>query len=53
MKIDAGDCLPLDAVADVPVAVAEVVARAMHRDRDHRHDDMASLREDWERARGQ
>jgi serine/threonine-protein kinase len=53
MKIDAGDCLPLDAVADVPVAVAEVVARAMHRDRDHRHDDMASLREDWERVRGQ
>lgn len=52
MKIDAGDCLPLDAVADVPVAIAEVVARAMHRDRDHRHDDMASLREDWQRARG-
>jgi serine/threonine-protein kinase len=52
MKIDAGDCLPLDAVADVPAAISEVVARAMHRQRDHRHDDMASLRAAWERARG-
>jgi serine/threonine protein kinase len=51
MKIDAGDCLPLDAVADVPPAVADVVARAMHRDRDRRYDDMPSLQAAWERAR--
>ena len=30
MKIDAGDCLPLDAVAEVPAPVANVVGRAMH-----------------------
>ena len=53
MKIDAGDCLPLDVVADVSPAVADVVARAMHRDRDRRFDDMASLRAAWQRARHQ
>ncbi|MGD8317129.1 MAG: serine/threonine-protein kinase [Myxococcales bacterium] len=51
MKIDAGDCLPLDAVTDVPRAVADVVARAMHRDPDRRYQDMADLRAAWERAR--
>lgn len=52
MKIDAGDCLPLDAVADVPASISDVVARAMHRDRDHRYEDMAALEVAWQRARG-
>lgn len=52
MKIDAGDCLPLDAVADVPAAISDVVACAMHRDRDHRYEDMAALEVAWQRARG-
>lgn len=51
MKIDAGDCLPLDAVTDVPRAVADVVAQAMRRDLNHRHHDMAALRASWEQAR--
>lgn len=52
MKIDAGDCLPLDAVADVSVPVAEVIGRAMHRDRSARYGDMAALQAAWERALG-
>lgn len=52
MKIDAGDCLPLDAVADVPASISDVVARAMHRDRDQRYEDMAALEVAWQRARG-
>jgi serine/threonine protein kinase len=51
MKIDAGDCLPVDAVADVPPAVAEVVARAMHRDKGERFADVGELRAAWQRAR--
>lgn len=51
MKIDAGDCLPLDAVADVSGELAAVVARAMHRDRDRRYDDMTALTAAWQRAR--
>ncbi|KPK14230.1 MAG: hypothetical protein AMJ62_13575 [Myxococcales bacterium SG8_38] len=52
MKIDAVDCLPLDAVADVPAGISDVVARAMHRDRDRRYEDMAALKAAWQRARG-
>ena len=51
MKIDAGDSLPLDAVADVPDAIARVVDRAMHRHRDDRYADMAELKTAWQRAR--
>jgi len=51
MKIDAGDCLPLDAVADVPSSVAEVIARAMHRLKDERHASVAEFRSAWRRAR--
>jgi len=51
MKIDAGDCLPLDAVADVPSSVAEVIARAMHRLKDERHASVAEFRSAWRGAR--
>jgi serine/threonine-protein kinase len=51
MKIDAGDCLPLDAVADVPVTIARVVARAMHHDKQERYADMLELKTAWQRAR--
>ncbi len=52
MKVDAGDCLPLDAVADVPPEVASAVARAMHRNKAKRHGSMVELAGDWRRARG-
>jgi len=51
MKIDAGDCLPLDAVADVPAVIAQVVGRAMHCNRDDRYADMAEVKAAWHRAR--
>jgi hypothetical protein len=51
MKIDAGDCLPLDAVADVSPGVASVVADAMHREKASRYHSMAELGEAWRRAR--
>lgn len=51
MKIDAGDCLPLDAIADVPSAVARVVARAMHRDKEERYTRMTELAAAWRQAR--
>lgn len=51
MKIDAGDCLPLDAVAAVPPALSRVVARAMHRNRDQRHPSITDLRAAWRNAR--
>jgi serine/threonine-protein kinase len=51
MKIDAGDCLPLDAVADVPATCARVVARAMHRDKRERYADMIDLKKAWQQAR--
>ena len=51
MKIDAGDCLPIDAIADVPDAIAQVVARAMHRRKDDRYANMADLKMAWHRAR--
>jgi len=53
MKIDAGDCLPIDMVADVPVAIARVVGRAMHRDQDDRYAEMADLKAAWHLARQQ
>ncbi len=51
MKIDAGDCLPLDAVADVPPDVASVVGLAMHHDKARRHRSMRELEAAWTRAR--
>ncbi|MGB5284687.1 MAG: serine/threonine-protein kinase [Polyangiales bacterium] len=52
MKIDAGDCLPIDVVAEVPAAIARVVERAMHRNKDERYTQMTELRAAWEGARG-
>jgi serine/threonine-protein kinase len=51
MKIDAGDCLPVDAVADVPDAIARVVGKAMHRHKDDRYADMPQLKAAWQQAR--
>lgn len=51
MKIDAGDCLPLDAVADVSPAIARVVARAMHRTKEQRYREVAELETAWRDAR--
>ena len=52
MKIDAGDCLPIDAIADVSSAAARVIARAMHRNKDDRYANMADLKAAWHGARG-
>jgi serine/threonine-protein kinase len=51
MKIDAGDCLPIDAVADVPAAVARVIGTAMHRNKADRYADMPDLKAAWHEAR--
>jgi serine/threonine-protein kinase len=51
MKIDAGDCLPLDAIADVPPALAEVVGRAMHRRKEQRYRSVTELLDAWRGAR--
>ncbi len=51
MKIDAGDCLPIDAVAPVPAAIARVIERAMHCHREERYAQMADLKLAWHRAR--
>jgi len=51
MKIDAGDCLPIDAVADVSAAVARVIGRAMHRNKDDRYADMSAVKTAWYEAR--
>lgn len=53
MKIDAGDCLPIAALVDVPNAIAEVIDRAMHRDKSERYADMGELRAAWQQARGE
>jgi len=52
MKIDAGDCLPIDAVAEVPAAIARVIERAMHRNKDDRYAEMADLEAAWHGVRG-
>jgi serine/threonine-protein kinase len=52
MKIDAGDYLPLDAVAEVSAPVAAVVSRAMHRSPSERHPSVIALVEAWRSARG-
>lgn len=52
MKIDAGDCLPIDVVAEVPAAIARVIERAMHRNKDDRYTQMTDLRAAWQGARG-
>lgn len=52
MKIDAGDCLPIDAVAEVPAAIARVIERAMHRNKDDRYAQMADLKAAWHGVRG-
>ena len=51
MRIDAGDCLPIDAVADVPQPVANVVSRAMSRDKANRYATMDELARAWRDAR--
>jgi serine/threonine-protein kinase len=51
MKIDAGDCLPLDAIAEVPLPLAEVVARSMHRHKEQRYRAMTELLDAWQGAR--
>jgi serine/threonine-protein kinase len=51
MKIDAGDCLPLDAVSDTPRAVANVVMRAMHRRAEERHPSVEAFVGSWETVR--
>ena len=51
MKIDAGDCLPLDALADVEASVAQVVARAMRPEKQERFAGMPELLEAWTKAR--
>ena len=51
MKIDAGDCLPLDAVAHVSAQVSNVVACAMHRDKSARYRGAAELEAAWREAR--
>jgi hypothetical protein len=51
MKIDAGDCLPLDAVAEVPPRIAEVVGRAMHRNKDERIASVVEVQAAWHEAR--
>jgi len=52
MKIDAGDHLPIDVVADVPIAIARVVEQAMHRIKEKRHANTSKLRSAWHGARG-
>ncbi len=52
MKIDAGDCLPIDAVAEVPAAIAAVIERAMHRNKVERYAQMADLKAAWHGVRG-
>jgi serine/threonine-protein kinase len=51
MKIDAGDCLPIDTVADVPAPITRVVSRAMHRDKNERYAEMTDLKRAWYAAR--
>jgi serine/threonine-protein kinase len=51
MKIDAGDCLPLDAIANVPAGVSNVVACAMHRDKTQRYRGAVDLEAAWREAR--
>ena len=53
MKIDAGDCLPIAALVDVPNAIAQVIDRAMHRDKGERYADMGELQVAWQQARGE
>lgn len=52
MKIDAGDCLPIDAVSDVSGPIARVIERAMNRDKDQRYGQTADLKLAWHEARG-
>lgn len=51
MKIDAGDCLPLDALVDVPSSVVGVIERAMHCRREARYAGVDELKEAWGEAR--
>jgi serine/threonine protein kinase len=53
MKIDAGDCLPVAALVDVPNAIAQVIDRAMHREKGERYADMGELQAAWQQARGE
>jgi serine/threonine-protein kinase len=51
MKIDAGDCLPLDAVSEAPDPLAAVVMRAMHRHADERFASVEAMVGAWRDAR--
>jgi serine/threonine-protein kinase len=51
MKIDAGDCLPLDALVDVPSSTVRVIERAMHCRREARYANVDELKEAWREAR--
>lgn len=52
MKIDSGDFLPLDAVADVSAPLAGVIARAMQRDKSGRYGSIRELETAWNGVRG-
>jgi len=51
MKIDAGDCLPLDAVSETPTRLAGVVMQAMQRHATERHPSVEALVDAWKEAR--
>jgi serine/threonine-protein kinase len=50
MKIDAGDRLPLDALVEIPESIANVVHRAMHRDKEARYRTVSELKAAWQQA---
>ncbi|MDH3199655.1 MAG: serine/threonine protein kinase [Myxococcales bacterium] len=52
MKIDAGDRLPLDALVEIPEAIANVIHRAMHRDKESRFGTVMELEAAWQQAAG-
>lgn len=52
MKIDAGDYLPLDTIAEVPRTISAVIARAMDRNKENRYRGVAALQAAWREARG-
>ena len=52
MKIDAGDRLPLDALVEIPRAIADVVHRAMHRQKERRFGSVRELKAAWQEAAG-
>ena len=49
-RIVVGDCLPVDAVVDVPSSIGVVVQRAMHHDKEARYRNVAGLVDAWSKA---